>query len=164
MKKILFLDMDGVIADFDLGVNLLYPGLDTKGDHLRDYEERSRLVDEICEANPLIFHDLPPIPDALESVNQLFPLFDVYFLSTPMWNVPDSFTGKRIWLEKHFGDLATKKLILTHRKDFVMGDFLVDDRYKNGSAEFKGEFIHFGSDKFPDWKRVLEYLKSTSTY
>lgn len=160
MKKILFLDMDGVVANFDLGISLLQPGLKTGGEHLDDYEDRFRLVDMICEANPLIFHDLPTIPTSIESVFELFPLFDVYFLSTPMWNVPDSYTGKRIWLEKHFGDLAAKKLILSHRKDLVHGDFLVDDRTKNGAGEFSGEFIQFGSEKFPNWEHVLAYLKS----
>jgi hypothetical protein len=28
----------------------------------------------------------------------------------------------------------------------------------NGAGEFKGEHIHFGQEKFPDWKSVLEYL------
>ena len=75
-----------------------------------------------------------------------------------MWNVPDSYKGKRIWLSKYFGELATKKLILTHRKDLALGDILVDDRIKNGVENFKGEHIHFGNDKFPNWKSVLEYL------
>jgi 5'-nucleotidase len=158
MKKTLFLDMDGVIADFDLGIKCLVPGLDTGGETQADYEIRSKLVDEICEANPTIFHDLPPIPGAIETVNKLFELFDVYFLSTPMWNVPDSYTGKRIWLEKHFGDKVIKKLILTHRKDFICGDILVDDRHKNGAGEFNGEFIHFGSALFPNWESVFNYL------
>jgi hypothetical protein len=39
-----------------------------------------------------------------------------------------------------------------------MGDYLIDDRTKNGAGEFKGELIHFGTDKFPDWDSVLEYL------
>ncbi len=49
------------------------------------------------------------------------------------------------------GNKARKKLILTHRKDLNIGDFLVDDRTKNGAGEFMGEFIQFGTDKFPDW-------------
>ena len=51
-----------------------------------------------------------------------------------------------------------KRLILTHRKDLLIGDYLIDDRLKNGAGEFKGELIHFGTIKFPDWKTVLEYL------
>ena len=39
-----------------------------------------------------------------------------------------------------------------------MGDYLIDDRLKNGAGEFKGELLHFGTAKYPDWKSVLEYL------
>ena len=58
----------------------------------------------------------------------------------------------------YFGNKARKRLILTHRKDLNIGDFLVDDRTKNGAGEFKGELIQFGIDKFPDWAAVKKYL------
>jgi hypothetical protein len=40
----------------------------------------------------------------------------------------------------------------------LIGDYLIDDRRFNGASEFKGEWIHFGSDSFPKWRSVLEYL------
>jgi hypothetical protein len=40
-----------------------------------------------------------------------------------------------------------------------MGDYLIDDRTKNGAGEFSGELIQFGGKDFPDWKSVLNYLK-----
>ena len=43
-----------------------------------------------------------------------------------------------------------------------MGDYLVDDSTRNGAGEFSGEHIHFGTDKFPDWKSVLDYLSDKS--
>lgn len=39
-----------------------------------------------------------------------------------------------------------------------MGDFLVDDRLKNGASEFKGEHIHFGTEKYPNWEIIYDYL------
>ena len=39
-----------------------------------------------------------------------------------------------------------KKIILTHRKDLVSGDYLIDDRSKNGASEFCDEWIQFGSE------------------
>ena len=51
-----------------------------------------------------------------------------------------------------------KRVIITHRKDLVMGDYLIDDSGNNGASEFKGEWIRFGSERFPDWNAVLEYL------
>lgn len=32
------------------------------------------------------------------------------------------------------------------------------EEVKNGTSEFKGEWIEFGSEKFPDWNSVLVYL------
>ncbi len=158
-KEILYIDMDGVVADFDAGVKALCPGLET-GDNYGDYQGRHNRVNEVCEANPDIFHNLPPIEGAIESVNELFDLnlFEIYFLSVPMWNVPDSFTGKRIWLEKHFGKRAEFRLILTHRKDLNVGHYLVDDRLRHGVSEFTGKHIHFGSIMFPDWMATKQYL------
>lgn len=48
--------------------------------------------------------------------------------------------------------------VMKSGKDLVEGDYLIDDRGKNGTSEFKGEWIHFGSERFPNWKAVLEYL------
>jgi len=40
---------------------------------------------------------------------------------------------------------------------------LIDDRHKNGAegfGEYEGqEWIHFGSEEFPDWETVLTYLQ-----
>ena len=63
MKKILYIDMDGVIADFAKGINTINPNLDMSENPIA-YQERSDKVDEICEAFPEIFHDLPKIKDA----------------------------------------------------------------------------------------------------
>ena len=70
---------------------------------------------------------------------------------------------KRLWVAKHFNEkLIRKRLILCHHKQLLIGDYLIDDRRFNGASEFKGEWIHFGSDQFPDWKSVLIYLRVTS--
>ena len=162
-KKILYLDMDGVIADFDFAIKEICPELETS-DKFPDYETRSKKVDEIVANNLDIFHNLRPIEGAIDAVNKLFDLYDVYFLSTPMWSIPESYTGKRIWIEKHFGKKAKKRLILTHRKDLAIGDILVDDRLKNGAGEFKGLHIHFATEKYPNWTVVLPYLERISWY
>jgi 5'-nucleotidase len=63
-----------------------------------------------------------------------------------------------LWLEKYFGERIKRKLILTHRKDVVKGDILIDDRPNNGAKDFEGEWIHFGCDDFRNWHEVLKYL------
>ena len=55
-------------------------------------------------------------------------------------------------------DEAYKRLIIAHHKNLLRGDYLIDDREKNGAKEFEGELILFGSEKFPDWRSVLKYL------
>lgn len=156
-KKILYIDMDGVIADFAKGINDIDPEIDMS-ENPADYETRSNKVVEICNNYKEIFHNLHPMKHSIAYVKMLFEVYDVYFLSTPMWTLPESFTGKCLWIEKHFGKETVKKLILTHRKDLNIGDFLIDDRKHNGAGEFTGEHIHFGTGKFPDWKTVFDYL------
>ena len=65
---------------------------------------------------------------------------------------------KILWIEKYFGNSFRKKLILTHRKDLNIGDYLIDDRTSHGAGNFSGKHIHFGSEEFPDWEAVEKYL------
>ena len=53
---------------------------------------------------------------------------------------------------------AHHALLENNRKDMLMGHFLIDDRTANGAGEFRGEHIHFGTEKFPNWNVVVEYL------
>lgn len=154
-KKILYIDLDGVVADFDRAIEEHVGRL---GLSYETPEERGKLVDKICEDHPNFFEDLEPINGAVDAVIKLFEIYDVYFLSSPMWWIPNSYSGKRLWIEKHFGDIATKRLILTHRKDLNIGDYLVDDRLKNGVVDFKGIHIHFGTEMFPNWDFTYKYL------
>ena len=109
---------------------------------------------------PGLFKNLQPLKDAISSVNKLLNSnkYEVYFLSTAPWNNTSASTDKRIWLEEQCGDKINRKLILTHRKDLVKGDILIDDRPNNGAKDFEGEWIHFGSEDFPNWVTVIKYL------
>ena len=147
MKKLLYIDLDEVIADFISAMHS-HP--------LREIPP----YDEHPDTIPNIFRNLKLIEGAIASVNQLLESekYEVYFLSTAPWNNPSAWTDKRLWLEELFGDVINRKLILTHRKDLVKGDILIDDRPNNGAKDFEGEWIHFGSDDYPDWNMVLNYL------
>lgn len=155
--KILFIDMDGVITDFETRLYELGP-------HIKDLpledNVRGNAVDKLCQEQfPFIFLDLEPIEGAIEAVNFLKQYYTIYFLSTPMWDVPESYTDKRKWIGRYFPDMK-KRLILTHNKGLCKGDYLVDDRIKHGVEEFEGEHIHFGKDAFVEgWSRVISYLK-----
>ena len=145
MKKILYVDMDNVLVDFPSAFPRVSPELLTK--HGDD-------KDEI----PGIFSLMDPIPGAIDSFNELSKLFDTYILSTSPWENDSAWTDKLKWVKKYLGESAYKRLILSHHKNLNAGDFLIDDRTKNGADKFQGEHIHFGTEKFPDWKSVVEYL------
>ena len=109
---------------------------------------------------PGLFKDLKPIDSAISSVEKLLhsEKYEVYFLSTAPWNNPSAWTDKRLWIEEQFGEKINRRLILTHRKDLMKGDILIDDRPNNGAKDFEGELITFGSHKYPNWDAVLHYL------
>lgn len=66
----------------------------------------------------------------------------------------------RIYWYGDLDDVFHKRLIISHRKNLCQGDYLIDDRGKNGTSEFAGEWIEFGSGQFPNWESVLRYLLS----
>ena len=144
MKR-LFVDMDNVLVDFPAGVASLAPEL------RQAYEGR---LDEV----PGIFARMPPLAGALESYEELARHFDTYVLSTAPWENPSAWSDKLLWIRRHLGRSAHKRLILSHHKDLVLGDFLVDDRLRNGVERFRGEHVHFGTERFPDWASVRAYL------
>lgn len=145
-KKIVYVDMDNVLVDFMSGVDKLFP------DDLLEYHEH---LDDI----PYIFSIMKPMPGAIEAFKALSKKYDCYILSTSPWNNPTAASDKFAWVKKYLGDVAYKRLILSHHKNLNKGDYLIDDRPdKCGADEFEGEVIAFGSERFPDWKAVTEYL------
>jgi 5'(3')-deoxyribonucleotidase len=145
MKKILYIDMDNVLVDFPSAFEYL------DEDTLKKYEGR---LDEV----PGIFALMKPVDGAVEAFKKLSQKYDTYILSTSPWNNPTAWSDKLEWVKKYLGDVAYKRLILTHHKNLNKGDYLIDDRTKNGAGEFEGELILFGGDKFPNWQSVLDYL------
>ena len=69
-----------------------------------------------------------------------------------------AWSDKLLWVKQYLGDTAHKRLILSHNKNLNRGDYLIDDRTKNGAGEFQGKLIRFGSDEFPNWDAVTRYL------
>ena len=143
--KIVYVDMDSVLVNFQSGIDALTE------------EERTAFKDDLDDV-PGIFSKMKPVDGAIEAYEKLTKHFDVYILSTAPWNNPSAWADKLLWVQKHLGDLAYKRLILSHNKNLNAGDFLIDDRTANGAGEFKGEHIHFLSEKFKNWKDVLNYL------
>jgi 5'-nucleotidase len=138
--------MDSVLVDFKSGIDRVSKEIQS------EFENR---LDEV----PSIFSLMEPMPQAVESYNYLAAHFDTYILSTAPWLNPSAWSDKLLWVQKHLGESAYKRLILSHHKNLNDGHYLIDDRTKNGADRFRGEHIHFGTSKFPNWTSVVDYLK-----
>lgn len=145
MKKIVYVDMDDVLVDFESGVRRVEKAL---------VEQYAGHLDDI----PGIFGLMDPVPGAIDGFKQLAAAHDVYILSTGPWKNPSSWSDKLQWVKKYLGDCARKRLILSHHKNLNKGDYLIDNSKNNGAGEFEGELIQFGSEQFPNWDSVLKYL------
>lgn len=149
-KKIIYVDMDGVLVDIEREIYQLY-----------DKNIIKNRIGDIIDTHPHIFKNAQPIPGAISSFKKLRkdPRFDVYILSTAPWSNINAWSQKRIWIEKYLGESGMKRLILSHHKNLLKGDILIDDRLKNGVQDFEGLHIHFGTNKYPDWEHVLDSIE-----
>ena len=149
-KKILYIDLDSTLVDFEHRINALDP------------EVRAAYAGRLDEI-PGMFALMRPMPGAVAAYKHLAEVFDTYILSTAPWKNATAWHDKVLWVQEHLGalegDVAWKRLILSHHKHLNRGDFLVDDRRHNGAAKFEGEWMPFGAGaKFPTWESVTDYL------
>lgn len=107
-----------------------------------------------------IFAKMLPMPNAIESIKELYKYYNIYFLSTAPWNNPSAWKDKLEWVQKYLPIESFKSLMLSHNKNLNIGEYLIDDRLANGAGKFEGEHIHFGTEKFPDWEVTTNYLIS----
>lgn len=147
-KPILYIDMDNVIVDFKSALKYIHPT------YLNECKNQEDNI-------PYIFSKMTPLPGAIRSINQLINsnLYDIYILSTAPFNNPTAWSDKLNWIKKYLPDYFTKRLILTHHKNLNIGDYLIDDKTKNGADQFTGELIKFNSNT-PElsWKNITKRL------
>ena len=148
MKSIYF-DMDGVLVDYASGKS-----------HVSQHE--LDVVSGDMARISGIFARLDPMPGALDAVAALTKCYECHILSTAPWENSSAWTDKVNWIFKYFGSGKNspfyQRINITHDKGMFIGDYLIDDRARHGVLKFSGEWIEFGSDKFPDWDSVLKYL------
>ena len=144
MNKILYVDMDNVLVNFQSGIDRLSPSI------VSQYEGK---LDEV----PGIFSLMDPIEEAIESYRKLSEKFDTYILSTSPWENATAASEKLAWVKHHLGQHAYKRLILSHHKHLNQGDFLIDDMVSGrGQEYFEGLKIQFGSKEYLTWDIILK--------
>tara|TARA_R100001244_G_scaffold129867_1_gene101606 strand:+ start:2494 stop:2961 length:468 start_codon:yes stop_codon:yes gene_type:complete len=144
----IFVDMDGVIADFQHAVEEY-----KKDNNIPACKKLHRPELKID------FTKIPVMPGAIEALHKLrTDGHDIFIATTPSWDRPETWGHKRDWIVEHFPWLK-RKMFLTHRKDLLDGDILIDDTRFRGQPNFKGTWIWFGvGNGCKDWKEVLEFI------
>lgn len=143
-KKIVYLDMDGVLADFD--------GACTSGYTFFENKPVEMLVAGF-------YRNLKVMPGAREAVTKLLAddRYDVWIGTKPSTNNLYCATEKMLWIQEHFPELIRKTMIVCD-KGLLRGDYLIDDDVKWG-GRFKGKMFLF-QNKNPKkaWEKVLQDL------
>jgi len=148
-KKILYFDMDNVLVDFPSGIARL------SEETRKEYEGH---LDEVHG----IFSLMYPLPGAIEAVKLLSQYFTYYFLAffsqrnIMTWQNIEDRTKREEWVQKYFN--AGRRLLIMHHLNVNIVDFLITDKNFKGKFGGDGELILFGSERFPDWETVTDYL------
>lgn len=138
----LFLDCDGVLADFDAGAVALL-GMAPKA--FQDRHGVGRFWARLAR-HPDFYGTLPLMPQAMELFDAVRHLHPIILTGLPMgkWAAPQ----KVRWAEQHFpGTKIITTLARDKRNHAQPGDVLVDDQIKHRHLweEMGGVFIHHQS-------------------
>ena len=138
VKKQLFLDCDGVLADFDSHFEFKF-GM--KSDAYETLHGTSKFWQDIKNCGEF-FTDLPLMPDAMELYESVKHLRPIILTGTPFghWSVAQ----KLAWRNKHFKGVPMVTCTSKHKRDYCQpGDVLIDDllKYKHLWEEAGGIFI-----------------------
>jgi hypothetical protein len=116
----LFLDMDGVLADFDVGYGDRFGVRPSKADDNVDWKLVRRTAN--------FYRDLPPMPDFKILWNEVRHLNPTVLTGVPK-TVPEAPDNKRAWVAKHMGPDVPVICCLSREKSLHgrPGDVLIDD-------------------------------------
>lgn len=183
-----FIDIDGVLADWYGGVAKVYDALDLEDPEtrqiLKEGNDLSALpnTDEDGEIWPLInaggtewWSDLELFPWAKNLYDSMSEIAEVAFLTScgkVVKSATQASAGKVAWVDKHFGDVGN--LIITYAKQFCAGPntLLIDDSAKkiNKFKEWGGrtalwptQFAFEDGDEDPD-QLIKDIIRSVEKF
>jgi len=156
-RERVYIDMDGVLVNLESEINLWF------GNHPHLKERYKDCPDEI----PGLFRNPYPLEGAVDAIKQLSECgkYELVIATAAPWGNPEAAMDKRYWIERYFGPLFKKQMVITHRKNLLIGDYLIDDKLSNGAADFDGTLLRFGWNyetkvwnEYRTWKHILKEL------
>ena len=147
----IFFDMDGVLADFDLGVCQLFNHSGRDGGDLgKDLHtvlgcEKRFIWMQIEEKGRRFWENIPVSKWANELIDVASDFGDIFIATAPSYS-PNSAAGKLAWLQKKFGKRFRDYVIIPDKSLLAKPHrLLIDDSLKNCLAFKKegGRVMHF---------------------
>lgn len=130
MSRRIYLDLDGVMADFDGSFPRVF-GLDHR--NMADDEMWAKI-----NSHPTFFRDLPPMDGALEFFWSIERLKPIILTACPKSNYAHVAMQKREWVREHLSpDVQVLPVMGGANKPLFMhapGDILIDDYRRNTEA------------------------------
>ena len=155
----IFVDMDGVVVDFD-GYRA-----NVEREYIRKHPEKEfsygspefPMVKNIQGA----YLHMEPMPGAVEALHTLIGMgFDVWLATRPPVDKPQAVADKTQWVHDH-ADFLRKKIITTQDKSILgcESDYLIDDRIHKANCKlFPGTLLEFGEHAY-NWDNLLEFFR-----
>lgn len=116
----LFVDMDGVLADFDTGHELVFGRRTDKAADDVDWAA--------VRGVPDFYLNLPPMPDMPDLWTYIAPFRPIVLTGVPT-SIAEAPENKRAWIKKHFGSDVEVRCCRSKEKYLhaAPGDILIDD-------------------------------------
>lgn len=155
MKKIVLIDMDGPLADFESGFlaawqktfpNEFFLPVERRTTRYVNQEYPARLDEKIESVKNAegFFTGLPPLEAGVRAAREMSRLgFTVFICTNAIYKSKTCLTEKKYWLEKYLGPDFAKNAIFTKDKTVIRGQYLIDD-----ALEITGEVT-------PEWSHII---------
>lgn len=131
VKKVILVDLDSTINNFVQQCLFFYEqeeNVTIPLEMVKDYYFRfpnGKLISTYCEKKDF-FRDLKPLPNAVETLlewHQQGHLILIVSSSTQLFGPAQKYE----WLSKHMPWLDRNQVIFTAAKEYILGDYMIDD-------------------------------------
>lgn len=179
-KNTLLLDMDDVTVDQSLTwIKRIYEktGIQYQLEDLSKWDlsavlpqEITHMIFEELNKEPGFFRSLPAKEGAIQGIKKLSFCYDIVFVTA---SEPYAYEDKYYWIRENLPFLEKPSLVLTHRKDLILGDVFVDDGPHNlqkSTVKTKIIFDHPWNrhvTQYPrvnHWKHLVELLLAKAKF